>query len=46
MGIKEPSRKKYLKVWCEFQDRTVISGEFDEYMPTEDELASIFHTEV
>ena len=34
-GVKEPSRKKYLKVWCEFKERAVKSGEFEERMPAE-----------
>ena len=38
-GVKMPSRKKYLKVWCEFKERAVNSGEFEERMPTEDEFA-------
>ena len=41
-GVKEPSRKKYLKVWCEFKERAVKSGEFEERMPTEDEFAEYF----
>ena len=40
--VKEPSRKKYLKVWCEFKERAVKSGEFEERMPTEDEFAEYF----
>ena len=41
-GVKEPSKRKYLKVWCEFKERAVNSGEFEERMPTEDEFAEYF----
>ena len=43
-GVKMPSRKKYLKVWCEFKERAVNSGEFEERMPTEDEFADYFRS--
>ena len=41
-GVKEPSRKKYLKVWSDFKERAVNSGGFEERMPTEDEFAEHF----
>lgn len=41
-AIKEPSRKRYLKLWSEFKDKASNSGDFDMRMPTEDELADYF----
>ena len=41
-GVNEPSRKKYLKVCCEFKEKAVNSGEFEERMPTEHEFAEYF----
>ena len=40
--VKEPSRKKYLKVWSEFKEWAVNSGDFEDRMPTEDEFADYF----
>ena len=41
-GFKELSRKKYLKVWCEFQREGRQFWRVQEWMPTEDEFSKYF----